>query len=272
MMKNEVLYKTKVFLILLLILFISSIESITTNNSVRNSKSKANNRILSQLNKNRNQESTVVRSPMTPQNIKDIVQTHNDLRNKVAMGQTAKGASLPQAANMNQVYWSATIARGAQEWADRCAMGHSPRGKYQYQGKGLGENIAMRGGSGGFPVSAFIELVNNWFSEIKDYNGNPASFQSNGGPVVGHFTQVVWAKTFLIGCGYCTNNKGGMTNEYLVCQYHIAGNMINDPIYQVKQGQCQCSQGYACKNKDYPGLCCPDAFNWCQKESFMWTD
>lgn len=283
MLKNEVNYhsqrsrlliKTKIVLILVTILLISPLNSISSNNSFRNSKTKTKNKILSKLNRSLNQRSTVrVKTELTQNDIKEIIEAHNDLRNQVAMGKTSKGNSLSQAGNMLQVYWSSKIAKGAQEWANRCAMNHSPRGQYTFNSKGLGENIAFRGFSGNESSSPFTQFVNDWFNEINDYNGNVGNFQNTGGPVIGHFTQVSWAESYLIGCGYCKTNKGGMTEEYLVCQYYNQGNYIGQPIYQVKNGnQCQCPHGYACKNKDYQGLCCPDAFNWCQKGSILWTE
>lgn len=272
--QNRKVFKSNFILILVTILFVASFNSISSNNSARTLKTLVKNKILSKVTKSNNQRSTVqVKTDLSLDNIKEIVQAHNDLRNQVAMGQTSKGNSLPKAGNMIQVYWSATIAKGAQEWANRCSMGHSARGQYTFKGKGLGENIAYRGFSGQNNSSPFTKFVNDWFNEIKDFNGNVGNFQSNGGPVTGHFTQVAWAESYLIGCGYCKKNEGGFTHEYLVCQYHNQGNFIGQPLYQVKNGdQCQCQQGYSCKNKDYPGLCCPDVLNWCQKDSFLWTE
>jgi len=282
MPKNEVFYISlshrksfaiRIVLILLIVLFFSSLHSIKSYNSAKNSGKKTNNKLLSKIKKNQNKKTTVkVKTELTLENIKEIVQVHNDLRNKVAMGKTMKGNSLPQAANMLQVYWSPTIAKGAQEWANRCAMGHSPRGKYQFKGKGLGENIAMRGYSGSSNRSPFDQFVNNWFDEIKIFNSNVAKFD-NGASGSGHFTQVIWAESYLIGCGYCKKNTGGMIEEYMVCQYSNQGNFINNPIYQPKNGnECKCPQGYACKNPAYQGLCCPNVFNWCQKDSYLWTE
>jgi len=283
MFVNEVQYKVKsiislknsnklICFIVVLFLCLNSISCRTKTKSSAISKRK----LLSKVKRNHftKKRLTTTDNTLTLDNIKEIIQAHNDLRNKVALGQTMKGPSLPKASNMLQVYWSQTIAKGAQEWANRCAMGHSAPGQFQYRGQNVGENIAYRGFTGASKGSPFTEFVNNWFNEIKDYNGNVGNFQNNGGPVIGHFTQVAWAESYLVGCGYCKKIEGEWTKEYMVCQYSNQGNFIGKPIYQPSLGenQCSCTQGFGCKNKDYPGLCCPDAFNWCQKESFLWTE
>jgi len=281
MSKNEVFYISKISsssnytkIIIFILVIISCLCSIISNDSLKNYNDKSKNKLLTQIKNCLNARNRVrVKNDLTLENIKEIVQAHNDQRNKVAMGQTSKGSSLPQAGNMLQIYWSATIAKGAQEWANKCEMSHSPQGQFTFKGKSLGENIAFRGFTGNNNNSPFSKFVEDWFNEIKDFNGNVGNFQNNGGPAVGHFTQVSWAESYLIGCGYCKKNEGQWTKEYLVCQYYNQGNFIGQPIYQTKNAnQCQCSQGYACKNTDYPGLCCPDTLNWCQKNSFLWIE
>merc|ERR1711955_163829 len=52
-----------------------------------------------------------------------IVKVHNELRNKVAMGNETHGAQ-PQAANMMKMVWSDELAEIAQRWTDQCIFGH----------------------------------------------------------------------------------------------------------------------------------------------------
>merc|ERR1712126_254854 len=52
-----------------------------------------------------------------------IVKVHNELRNKVAMGNETHGAQ-PQAANMMKMVWSDELAEIAQRWTDQCKFGH----------------------------------------------------------------------------------------------------------------------------------------------------
>merc|ERR1711881_570643 len=81
-----------------------------------------------------------------------------------------------------------------QEWADYLiAQGtfeHRPNNKY-------GENIYMSSGSAAQDQAQ--GAVDSWYSEIKDYTfGKEPSW---GGPVTGHFTQVVWKGSTEVGVG-----------------------------------------------------------------------
>lgn len=68
-----------------------------------------------------------------------------------------------------------------------------------------------------------------WWDEYKDYPYKDGSFVFQSG--TGHFTQMAWAKTNLIGCGRSSFVKGGFTNEYLVCNYGPSGNVLGQKIY-----------------------------------------
>lgn len=53
---------------------------------------------------------------------------------------------------------------------------------------------------------------------------------------VGHYTQLVWAKTKELGCGLVKYRKSdGWNTCYLICNYGPAGNIFNYPIYEIKK-------------------------------------
>ena len=58
----------------------------------------------------------------TAEDKKVLVDTHNDLRRKVAKGEETRGHPGPQpgASNMNQLVWDNEVAKMAQTWADQC--------------------------------------------------------------------------------------------------------------------------------------------------------
>jgi uncharacterized protein YkwD len=106
--------------------------------------------------------------------------------------------------------WSPTVAKVAQEWADKIAredkMHHRQPNKY-------GENIFWISGR-----EATGEMVaDSWYSEIKDYSYAHPGFSMK----TGHFTQVVWKDTKEIGCGVAKSRRGG---TYVVCNYNPPGN------------------------------------------------
>ena len=108
----------------------------------------------------------------------------------------------------------------AQDYANHIAkinsMVHSQN---KYKGEPLGENIYW---CSGMPIEG-AAMTTSWYDEIKDYNFNKPGFK-NG---TGHFTQVVWKESKLVGFGYAQSSDGGY---FGVANYFPAGNM-NTPEY-----------------------------------------
>jgi hypothetical protein len=99
--------------------------------------------------------------------------------------------------------WSAPVAASAQRWANRCAFGHDP-------GNDVGENIAW-----GTWLTA-SEAFGLWYDEIAEYN-----YRSPGFGPAGHFTQVIWRDSRMLGCGRAQCGD----NVHWVCRYAPAGNV-----------------------------------------------
>lgn len=53
----------------------------------------------------------------------------------------------------------------------------------------------------------------------------------------GHYTQLVWAKTTLLGCGFIKYTDGDWKKNYLACNYGPAGNWQDQPVYEVKDAK-----------------------------------
>lgn len=107
--------------------------------------------------------------------------------------------------------WSTKLAASAQAWADalrgkNCAFEHS-RTKF-------GENLAA-GSPGALDAEGVTAM---WYEEIDQYNFKRPGFSM----ATGHFTQVVWRQTSLLGCGKSTCSNG---MEIWVCQYDPPGNI-----------------------------------------------
>merc|ERR1712066_1015826 len=103
----------------------------------------------------------------------------------------------------------------AQEWADHLiaenAFEHRPNNKY-------GENLYMSRGRAAQEQAQ--GAVDSWYSEIKDYTFGREP--SRGGPVTGHFTQVVWKGSSEVGVGVA--QKG--SKVIVVANYSPPGNYI----------------------------------------------
>jgi len=189
----------------------------------------------------------------------DIVNYHNIYRNQVSMGTSPMGNKIPLATNMLKVYWSDEIASKAQAWANNCKFEHSTNAYRKISKFSLGENLFQAMGGKSNAAIDWKRAVDVWFNEITNFNGNLKFGSNSSSGVVGHFTQIAWAKTYQIGCGlaqYYDAASKWYINLY-VCEYGPVGNVSNQQIYEGSSSQeCKCPAGTSCKHTTYPGLCC----------------
>ncbi|KAK7907681.1 hypothetical protein WMY93_016293 [Mugilogobius chulae] len=165
----------------------------------------------------------------------EIVDKHNALRRGVS----------PSASNMLRMSWSSEAAANAQRWANKCTLNHSPDSDRVISTSGCGENLYMSSYK-----NTWSNAIQSWYDEVHDWKYGVGSI--NGG-VVGHFTQVVWYRSNLIGCAmaYCPNAK---YNYFYVCHYCPPGN------YQYARPYTSGTRCAACPGACDNGLCtnpCP---------------
>jgi len=116
--------------------------------------------------------------------------------------------------------WDATVAAAAQTWADQCNFTHNTAG--------YGQNLYASAGGG--PPSP-TAVVSSWVSEVSAYNYSANTCSGT----CGHYTQVVWRSSTLLGCGIksCSTNTpfgAQFPNWYIVvCNYSPAGNNGSRP-------------------------------------------
>jgi pathogenesis-related protein 1 len=156
--------------------------------------------------------------PSTPTT--DLARTAIDAHNQVR----SHASPAPSPALLG-VQWSAEVESVAQQWANHCVYEHNAaRGN-------LGENIAASS-PGVWPTVAGV--VQAWASEVSDYDY--ASNSCAPGKVCGHYTQLVWRESTLIGCAYarCTENSpfpGFPVWDFWVCDYSPPGNWVGQRPY-----------------------------------------
>jgi hypothetical protein len=68
-------------------------------------------------------------------------------------------------------------------------------------------------------------MVDGWGSEKRDYHGDPVTLDNLAR--VGHYTQMVWRGTTLVGCALAL----GRNSEVLVCRYSPPGNFLGRQPY-----------------------------------------
>jgi len=108
--------------------------------------------------------------------------------------------------------WSTKLAAIAQNWAGTMA---SQSDLYHSGTYGVGENIA-------YGYASIPDVLVAWADNEKQYY-DAATQQCNGG-VCGHFTQVAWASSNLVGCGIANSAAGW---PYYSCNYIRPGNCNN---------------------------------------------
>ncbi|KAK3608483.1 hypothetical protein CHS0354_010330 [Potamilus streckersoni] len=159
----------------------------------------------------------------TVQNL--IVDRHNRYRQEVS----------PPASNMRKL-----LADIAQRWADNCKLKHDEPSQRIIPGKfQVGQNIATSGTS-----ISWSDVIDLWKNEsFKFTYGNHVQLLQ-----VGHYTQLIWATTGLLGCG---QSKCGGT-YFFVCNYGPGGNNGDISTPYIK-GQSSCNGQQQCQSHLYDG-------------------
>jgi pathogenesis-related protein 1 len=145
-----------------------------------------------------------------------ITAAHNAIRAEVS-------ASPP----LQDLVWSADLAAVAQNYAEHlagdCKLVHS--------GGDFGENLAFF--SGETPAPA--RVVDLWASEKSCWTygafmaGDQCTNACNSSGGCGHYTQLVWRSTKLVGCGVAACGNGN--SEIWVCNYDPPGNFVGETPY-----------------------------------------
>ncbi|XP_074643336.1 cysteine-rich venom protein-like [Tubulanus polymorphus] len=166
-----------------------------------------------------------------------LLDIQNLLRARIAVGKTH---GQPSAANMLALEWDDRLMEQAQDWADSCSshMHNEPEdrrfGNYPTVGQNyFGGNTIDRG------------VLFSWYGEVKHYH-----YYSNHCSRLpcGHYTQVAWAESHLVGCGY-NDCKGQYKYTKLYCNYATGANSPwtgKDPQPYLKGKPCsKCPANYA---------------------------
>ncbi|XP_075231252.1 salivary antigen-5-like [Lycorma delicatula] len=179
----------------------------------------------------------------------DIVNMHNYLRKVVALGLVA---GQPPASNMLEMVWDEELAYKAQNWADQCPTGHDSDKARRVSRFPVGQNIATTWSSprpdayGEHPD--FISQIYNWFNEVHSY-----SFSSGFSFKTGHYSQMVWDNSFLVGCGYSYYHDGNKYVKKYICDYGPGGNIAGSKPY--KPGSASCNLQGSVPSTRFAGLC-----------------
>ena len=131
---------------------------------------------------------------------------------------------------MRKLVWSEELQKIAQMWADQCTPGHD-KNRNTLAGGQVGQNVLAFKGLEPWDVtvSTMTEVVKYWYNEVNEVTpGNLAQDESKFqfSDQTGHFTQLAWAKTDLLGCGwtqYVDPDEAHPFISLLVCNYYTTG-------------------------------------------------
>jgi uncharacterized protein YkwD len=127
--------------------------------------------------------------------------------------------------------WDGKLARDAQIYAQTLADKDIFEHADQPNGDDAqGENLWM----GSKAAFGWEDMVGMWQAEGKNAKSGifPNVAITGDWSDVGHYTQIIWPDTKQLGCGIAFNR----TDEYLVCRYYPAGNVMGQFI-KVKKGK-----------------------------------
>ena len=220
--------------------------------------------------------------PFSKKTIVKILQKFNQHRADLANGKVTclNKRTIPKSSNMDKLYWNHDLEEKAQNWANQlvkdCRFAHNEDLHIGKGGKPIGENIAKN-------VSYLKKTINNidaaftkslqvWWDEkelfdLTQYeNAEKSKYVFNY--KTGHFTQMAWAETTQVGCGYALfYDSRFSTNEIVVCNFAVEGNDIGRGSYLKGTPCSECAHDFPC-SKEFPGLCGEDNSIYSEKLAF----
>jgi len=206
----------------------------------------------------------VITSGVSSEESDIIVTVHNEFRQKVASGLEKDGSPGPQppASDMLEMSWDEELATMAQRWANHCEFKFD-KGRSVVRFR-VGQNLyILRSRKGYNSKPDWKRAIGSWYEEVKMYDPSNVPMFKKNNTTTGHYTALVWAKSYKIGCGftsYRNSFESGKRNDLqykmlYVCNYGPAGNVLMEPVYTVGTACTDCPG--AC-SVAFPSLCVSD--------------
>ncbi|KAF8764638.1 CRISP/Allergen/PR-1 like protein [Argiope bruennichi] len=221
-----------------------------------------------------NKKCNIKRSGVRRKERKLILKIHNTYRDIIARGKEnrAVGGALPKAADMIQMVWDKELAAIAQKWTNNCEYKHDCRdGCRTVDSFRVGQNIARHGSSCSSKKCSrkekkeiykpnWSDILKTFYDEVLIYKTKWFNNYQTRSEHIGHFTQIIWSRSWRIGCGYTVYKEQNVYYKFYACNYGPAGNVINEPLYKEGAPCSACPTNSCCgrscgKKMKYPGLC-----------------
>jgi len=169
---------------------------------------------------------------------------------------------------MKEMHWDEELARMAQTYINEGRFAHNTYEERSTSAfKDVGQNLAYTTeyvvkGTENYTHPDWSKVVKMWYDEVEylSTKNTPGEYMFNGN--IGHYTQVVWADSYRVGCGASYLEDGEITYPSVTyikiklmynCHYGPAGNInINGKFtpYEINEPDSQCP-----KSSTYDNLC-----------------
>ncbi|XP_064470478.1 CRISP/Allergen/PR-1-like isoform X2 [Ornithodoros turicata] len=175
-----------------------------------------------------------------------ILKLHNHYRNLMALGHEQ---DMPPASDMMEMEWDDDLAELAQAHANQCVFDHDCGDCRRLpQFSSVGQNLCLDRTNSYDPSPNWESCIKRWYDEVPLFaNTSISPFQFNF--PAGHFTQMVWATTWRIGCGYARYPSPQPPYVYdllYTCDYGPGGNLQDGTMYREGEACSQCPEGTCC--------------------------
>ncbi len=125
------------------------------------------------------------------------------------------------------ISWSDNLAKKAQAWTDDLAARDCT---LEHANTKFGENLFKGTVTGPDPSGFGVERVmKEWMSEIENFDAETMTCAE--GEVCGHYTQIVWADSRSVGCGYSECLGEDTSSRIWACNYDPTGNVEDELPY-----------------------------------------
>ena len=159
---------------------------------------------------------------------------------------------------MMELVWDAELADVAQSHANQCDFNHDCNSCREVDDFQVGQNLYQRKTSWLNPEANWTKAIQSFYDEI---SFTPLQVLSRfKGGAYGHFTQLVWADTWKIGCGYTAYHISEsifQIEELYVCNYGPSGNLRGQRMYKKGKPASKCPINSR-PSADHPALCQAD--------------
>ncbi|RWS29763.1 Venom allergen 5-like protein, partial [Leptotrombidium deliense] len=190
--------------------------------------------------------------------IKKILRDHNLYRNKVALGEEFANNLLPSS-NMLKIEWDKELATVAQAHASQCLFEHDCNKCREVDNFSVGQNLYQKKSRATKVTAAWDEAIAAFYDEIKYVTPDiiESYIPETSTDVYSHFTQLIWADTWKIGCGYAAyhiNDTLFNIEELYTCNYGPSGNVLFEKVYKNGTAVSDCPPNSS-QSRIYSGLC-----------------